>query len=364
MYRQRTKLDRAMEYADREMKLLAPLEQQIGCRISRGWNWVRDESRGSSSNNVSIYRCEVTAHGVLPRWAGFVVSQHSDPASEALLYLFAGDRPRARLPHRASLVASGGDLTLEGPEQVGQPSNVVTAYTNTIVEVAKEIGSRRSELAQRAVETAIASSNEHRRAAAVRMLVRRFDGTPELAEAITAAKRSGVPMLEVLAASATGDVSTLRRYGTSPVELQAVRLEAVEGLVRAHDLDGLLSVAKDPPAGSERRLIEALSVSEDRRVPETLHLFLKHRSNGIVEAAADALARRGDQSSLAPLVARLDAGNLSDGAHTALTVAIDVIRGRAGVGGQQGALAMVEEESSGALSDPEKGSGGVSFPED
>lgn len=368
LYRYRGgKVAAAMRAAERETKLLEPLEAQLGGhRISRIWTWVRDVQRGAGpgSSSVSMYSFRVTVHQVLPGWAGFHFDHRSGASDRSALFceVFVGPSFRTAVPGQASLVGAGGDLSLESSEVVGQSGAITRGYTTAIVRLAREALAREASDWKVALLAAVGDSEApgRLRVEALRVMLRRFPDSPECRAALEQAAGSTDPLLRIIIHRRRKDVTALTDLASDVGVSPDARVEAVRGLIDVEAFDILLTLAAAPPPGSELLLIEVLAGRDDPRVSSILASYVSSQSLEVVEAAADALARCGDPDALVPLIERLDRGGFPNQVRTALNVAIELIRDRAGVGGNRGALAvMPADDAEGGLSTPAGGELGL-----
>jgi hypothetical protein len=355
-------IKKALVLAERDATLLLPFEQKLrGRSITRGWNYVRSERRGSGrdSHDVDLYRYVTTAHGVLPGWVliGWEASRpvptkrSARDRNELLIYALFQASAVQNLPAGATLSASRGDLTLESPERVGQTGSFSEVYTQALVELALSFQSLEEKrviarLEEQVVEEPMTSAD------ALRLLIKSFRDHEATQRALAHARSSKHAVLRALAASSDGDAGrgALRDIALDLAAPEAARIEAIEGLVALQDVASLVEVGAGAPSSSARALIDTLSKKAVSGANEVLVAFLRSPDLDLVEAAADALARVGTREAVGPLQRRAKAGGVPERLRTAIEVAVELIQDRAGGTEQRGSLALAAGDEGGQLS--------------
>jgi hypothetical protein len=324
------------------------------------WQPIREADPGAGTPRRWRYRSVV--QDVFPSWlhlfCGGLTQTEDGPEGGWLLAAVTG--VAAELPPGWSVSAEGGDLCVQtGEVELGRPPVVADPRADALAD----------ELAQAFLHRGLAEVEEalltevrtHQRPEALRVLCQRFAGHPEVEALREEALAGGDPALRLEAAIWSGRAGrpvlcALAAATELPLEL---RRAAVGALGRARDLDALLRLAAEAPAGLEAQLAELLAAHRDPRIEGAVLPLVGSGDEALVERASDILVRQGTIAAVPALQARMQTASYP--LQESLRLTVELIQDRAGparagalavVGGapEGGDLAVVEEE--GALSAP------------
>ncbi len=348
---------------DREARALVAFQEALGGRtIRRGWTQVRTETSLAPGDDTEhpIYRFDAVARDLLPRWASFTwtspgvlpTPETAHDRNEVVLLALFSPGELALIPGGLTLRGGNGDLTLETEDRLQHDDRPLHEHTQLLVDLGAAFLTRGEE---RAVERLrdLACSATPARWPALRVLTRRLPHHDATTAALAHARAAEDPLLRAIAAVADGaeGLPALRALAHDPAVTPDVLIEAIDGLLAADDLEGLVAISAAFPATRVQKVAEALGRRATAGATPLLVRLLDDPDPTRAEAVAMALARVGNRDAVEPLLHRLQRRGVGESLATSVRVAVELIQERAGGHSLRGGLTLVEAgPSAGQLS--------------